>query len=178
MRREKCMHIMPRMFNMVAIRRALDWTISFIHNLYIPLIATSNTALLLIYTLYESLGHANFSHSSLVLSWQRIHNYLTVTAAYYKVFFAQCNSFLAISSQLFCRLPTPETLSFLCGNCQLRNSTDLNDLPCPPYNPSARASQKAQLFYCRVCLFTRKCLYSVVSQQRLYVSNLLSWYLL
>jgi hypothetical protein len=44
---------------------------------------------------------------------------ITVTAAHYEVFFAQHNSFLAFSSQLFCQLPTPETLSILCYNCQV-----------------------------------------------------------
>jgi hypothetical protein len=70
--------------------------------------------------------------------------------------FAQPNSFLAISSQLFCQLPNPGTLSIVCCNfhlfslisaelnsrltalLELRNSADLNDLLCRFYNPSAR----------------------------------------
>jgi hypothetical protein len=51
--------------------------------------------------------------SLLVVSWQRIHKSLIVTAAHYEIFLAQPNSFLAISSQLFCQLPIPETLSIL-----------------------------------------------------------------
>jgi hypothetical protein len=43
---------------------------------------------------------------------------------------------------LFCPLPTPETPSIICWNCQLRNSTDLNDLPSPFYKPSTRPAQK------------------------------------
>jgi hypothetical protein len=53
----------------------------------------------------------------LVVSWQRIHNSLTVIVAHYEVFVAQPNSFLAII------LPTSQTLSILCCNCQLRNLT-------------------------------------------------------
>jgi uncharacterized membrane protein len=67
------------------------------------------TALSLIYTVYKSLGHFKSSQSSVVVSRQRIYNSLTVTAAHYEVFFAQPNSFLAISSQWFCQLPTPAT---------------------------------------------------------------------
>jgi hypothetical protein len=57
------------------------------------------------------------SQSSLVISWQRIYDSLPVTAARYEVFFAQPNSFLAISSQLFFQLPNPELTSilFLCS---------------------------------------------------------------
>jgi hypothetical protein len=42
----------------------------------------------------------------------------------------------------FCQLPTPEIPSIICWNCQLRNSTDLNDLLSPFYNLSTRAAQK------------------------------------
>jgi hypothetical protein len=41
----------------------------FIATLYIQLVITSNTALLLIYSLYKPLGRAKSSQSSLVVSW-------------------------------------------------------------------------------------------------------------
>jgi hypothetical protein len=63
----------------------------------------------MIYTLYKSPEHARSSQVSVVVSWQRIYTSLTVTAAHCEVFFVQPNSFLAISSQLFCQLPTPQT---------------------------------------------------------------------
>jgi hypothetical protein len=70
--------------------------IVFIETLHIQLVTTSNTVLSLIYILYKSLGHAKSSQSSLVIFWQRIYNNLPLTAAHYKVFFAQLNPFLAI----------------------------------------------------------------------------------
>jgi hypothetical protein len=86
-------------------RRVSDWMIGFIDTVYIQLVTIINYSSIAISTLYISLLHY-CPQSSLVVSWQRIHNRLTVTAAHYEVFVAQPNSFLAISSQLFCRLPT------------------------------------------------------------------------
>jgi hypothetical protein len=52
--------------------------------------------------------------SVLSLHQQRIRkSHLSITAAHYEVFFSPPNSFLAISSQLLCQLPTQETLSIL-----------------------------------------------------------------
>jgi hypothetical protein len=73
----------------------------------------------LIYTLYKSAGHAESSQSSLVVAWQRIYHSLTVTAAYYEIFFAQPNSFLAII------LPTANS-----GDCL----SFLLQLPIPEFN--------------------------------------------
>jgi hypothetical protein len=43
-----------------------------------------------------------------------------------KVFFAQPNSFLTSSSQLFCQLPNPETLSVLCCNSEIQPNSNSN----------------------------------------------------
>jgi hypothetical protein len=82
------------------------------------------------YTLYTSLGHAKSSQSSLVVSWQRIYSSLTVTAAHYEIFFAQPNSYLDISFQLFCQLPTPEILSIVNSLLQLSSLLTFAELNC------------------------------------------------
>jgi hypothetical protein len=89
----------------VTYRRILDWMIGFIDTLFTPLGTTGKYSSTAISTLYSSLLHTLVSQSSLVLSWQHIHNSLIVTAAHYEVFFAQPNSFLALFSVTFdCRL--------------------------------------------------------------------------
>jgi hypothetical protein len=66
-------------------------------------------------------------HSSVVVSWQRIHNSLTVTTAYYEAFSTQPNSFLAIilatansgdSLNFLLQLPTPELDWILILTCR------------------------------------------------------------
>jgi hypothetical protein len=109
----------------VTIRQGFGLDNGIYWHLMHSLLTTSITALSLIYTLYKSLGDLKFSQSSLVVSWQRMYNSLTVTAEHYEVFFAQPISFLAISSELFWKLSTPETLnSRLTAHLELRNSTD------------------------------------------------------
>jgi hypothetical protein len=39
------------------------------------------------------------------------------------------------------------------ANCQLRNSTDSNDLLCPFYKPSARTAQRTALLLLRVLVY-------------------------
>jgi hypothetical protein len=61
---------------------------------------TDNTTLSLIYTLYSSLLDMHYdSQSSLVVSWQRIYNRLSLQITH-EVFFAPPNSSLAIILQL------------------------------------------------------------------------------
>jgi hypothetical protein len=87
----------------------LDWMSGFIDTLYTPLGTTGNYSNIALSTLYSSPIHTHKgSQPLLVLSWQRIHNSPTATAAHYEVFFSQPNSFLAIYSQLFCKLATQE----------------------------------------------------------------------
>jgi hypothetical protein len=66
----------------------LDLLTPYTHNFELQ----ASTELWLIYKLHSSLLHTIVSS---VVSWQRIYNSLTVTAAHYEVFFS-ANSFLAI----------------------------------------------------------------------------------
>jgi hypothetical protein len=81
------------------------------YHLYPQLACTCNTALSLIYTFYSSPLHTHkCSQSSLVVSWQRIYNSLTVTAAHTKSSFHILIPFLP-SLLNHPRLPSQETSS-------------------------------------------------------------------
>jgi hypothetical protein len=75
----------------------------FTDTFYTQLLTAINYSAIAIFTLYSPLLHTIVSSVSLVVSWQRIHNSLTVTAAHYQVFFLP----------LFYQLPTLETPSIL-----------------------------------------------------------------
>jgi hypothetical protein len=118
---------------------------------------------------------------SLTASWQRILNSLIVTGAYYEVFFAQSNSFLAISSQLFCQLPTPETLSILIlatwvsGRPPQRTPLPLlldvewllhrRVCSTAAQQLAQRWQQETPLFYCCADLLPLQCVYRAVACQ-------------
>jgi hypothetical protein len=86
----------------------------FINHLLLHTLFNHNQlkALSLTCLLQQSLGHAKYSHSSLVISWQQICNTLTVTTSTHQVFFLQANSIVLLQF----------SFSFF-HNWQLRNST-------------------------------------------------------
>jgi hypothetical protein len=114
----------------------------------------------------DTVSHLNFHES------HRSNGFITVSLSLqitHEALFAQPNSFLAISSQLFCQLPIllcichlfslifAELNSRLTALLELRISTDLNVLFCPFYNPSARDRTKETvhlLFHEFVCAET------------------------
>jgi hypothetical protein len=154
-------------------KRVLDWMIGFIDILYTALGATGNTALSLFYSFYSLTLHTCWCfQSSVVVSWQRIHNSLTVTAAHMK---SSLDSQIPFSSFLLnhLRLPyfqfsaatdnsgtrlssIPLLPSSYPGRLASRNSTNSNDL-CPFYNPTARTTKKTAY------VLLRRRVYSVVA---------------
>jgi hypothetical protein len=103
----------------MTIGQGMDWVTGFIDNLYTSLGTTCIYNATAVSTLPQfTVKHTSaltLLHSPLIVSWQRIHNCLTLTAAHYEMFSAQPHSFLAIIH----KLPTPKTPSILCYNCHL-----------------------------------------------------------
>jgi hypothetical protein len=145
----------------------LDWTIAFIGPYTYHSELQEITALPLIYTLYSSTLRTHYgSQSSLVVSWQRIYNGLTVTAAHTESYVHSLTPFLP----LFC-------------NCWLSSILLLRNLyqgswrleTCPDYdlfyNHFERTTQKTQPLYFAEGVVTRlllayslllECVYRVV----------------
>jgi hypothetical protein len=125
-------------------RRVPDWMIGFIDTLSTQLGTTGNYSAIAILRTFSSPLHTHLgSKSSLGVSCQRIYNSLSRQITY-EVFFAQSNTFLAISSR------SPST-----ANSRTRpNSRQLLKRPSfSLYNPSARTTQKTQPLYCWEGLF-------------------------
>jgi hypothetical protein len=75
------------------------------------------------YPLHQSLGNAKSSQSSLVVSWQRIYNSLTVTTVHIKSSFRRLTPLYSVV--LLCTLKFSFSFFY---NCQLRNSALLYPL--------------------------------------------------
>jgi hypothetical protein len=90
-------------------RQGMDWILGLLttvtHHTELRVI----TALTLISALYKSLGQAKSSQSSLVVSWQRIYNNLTVTTAHTMLCFHSRTS----NSQLL-TISLPSLFSYSC----------------------------------------------------------------
>jgi hypothetical protein len=114
--------------------------------LFTQLGTRGNTALSLIYTLYDSQLHKHYdSQSSLVVSWQRIYNRLTVTSNHIWSFLAQSNSFHAIILQLPTQFSSsaPKLIPWQAGVSKLRLLSSLNGLNWTLlYSRFARTTQK------------------------------------
>jgi hypothetical protein len=132
-----CKYIVTCRGVFVTYTQVLDWMIGFIDNLYTQFGTTGSYSAIAIPALYRSLLHTD----TRVLGLHELYPdniFVTVSLSLqitHEVFFAQPNSFLAISSQLFCQLRRLDSILFLA----------MRD-PC--YIASGRIHRKHRFLYC------------------------------
>jgi hypothetical protein len=111
-------YILSHIWGCVTIDRVWSWVL----DIFTPLVHTTREiyiiiTLLLISTLHKSPGHAKSSQSSLVISWQRIYDFLTVTTERIKSSLRSRTSKLTTANHKFITLILQSSV-----NCQLQDS--------------------------------------------------------
>jgi hypothetical protein len=143
-------------------RRVLDWMLRFIDTLYTQLGTTGNYSAITIPTLYSSPLRTHWGpQPSLVLSWQRIYSYnsLTVTSDHTWVSLHRLIPFLPLFCN--CQFRRLDSVQFFCSQAHnlagWRLKTRLTRLTLLKwtliYDHFARTTQKTQSLCCREGVF-------------------------